>query len=337
RLAAASHIQADATQRANTLTAKIATIDGTLAALQQQHDSLDAQIQAQRQNLTLLMVDEYHDAGTPSIDHNDYTPADEQRDRKQHLGQAVADAQLAAITNLRTQMSSVDAQTVQQRFDRRDAVNGLNQAHADFANAQGAMSAARSEANATHAVLNRWLSIQGGASTPIMGRSVLSASELASWFVSSGRSARTTVSITTLAQDYINEGSAEGVRGDIAFAQSILETGSFGFPANGQLKSSDNNFAGIGACDSCANGYQFPDAQTGVRAQIQLLRNYADRSATAAGLTYAPVLPNFDSFYLQGAASTWNGLTGRWATAANYGDKIIGIYVQILSAATGIK
>ncbi len=336
-LSAASHIQADATQRANTLTAKIATIDGTLAGLLQQHDSLDAQIEAQRQNLTLLMVDEYHDAGTPTIGTNDYTQADENRDRKQHLGLAVADSQVATITGLRAQMTAVDAETTRQRLDRRDAAAGLGQAHADYANAQGAMDAARHDSTATHSVLNRWLSIQGGTSTPIMGHSVLSASELANWFVSSGRHAHLTVPIGTLAQDYINEGAAEGVRGDIAFAQSVLETGSFGFPDYGQVTTGDNNFAGIGACDSCSNGYQFPDALTGVRAQIQLLRNYADRNATAARLTYPPVLPNFDSFGLQGSAPTWNGLTGRWASATNYGDKILGVYVQILSAATGIK
>ena len=38
----------------------------------------------------------------------------------------------------------------------------------------------------------------------------------------------------------------------------------------------NNNFAGIGACDSCGNGFQFSSALNGVRAQIQLLRNYAD-------------------------------------------------------------
>ena len=50
-----------------------------------------------------------------------------------------------------------------------------------------------------------------------------------------------------LAQDYIDEGTAAGVRGDIAFAQSILETGSFYFPDGGQLTPQDNNFAGMDA------------------------------------------------------------------------------------------
>ncbi len=43
----------------------------------------------------------------------------------------------------------------------------------------------------------------------------------------------------------------------------------------------DNNFAGIGACDSCAGGDRFANAREGVRAQIQLLRFYADPTAAA--------------------------------------------------------
>ena len=63
------------------------------------------------------------------------------------------------------------------------------------------------------------------------------------------------------------------MRGDVAFAQSILETGGFANPGSA---ATDNNFAGIGWCDSCKHGFNFPDAQTGVRAQLQLLRIYVD-------------------------------------------------------------
>ncbi len=52
--------------------------------------------------------------------------------------------------------------------------------------------------------------------------------------------------VAQLAQFYIEEGEAAQVRGDIAFAQSILETGSFSFPDGGQLTPTDNNFAGHG-------------------------------------------------------------------------------------------
>jgi hypothetical protein len=42
--------------------------------------------------------------------------------------------------------------------------------------------------------------------------------------------------------------------GHIAFAQSIIETGFFTFPTGGHLLGTDDNFAGIGACDRYAHG-----------------------------------------------------------------------------------
>ena len=80
---------------------------------------------------------------------------------------------------------------------------------------------------------------------------------------------------------FVDEGNRYLVRGDIAFAQSIVETGWFNFPDYGIVKPQNNNFAGIGACDSCGNGFQFGSALSGVRAQIQLLRNYADINSRA--------------------------------------------------------
>ena len=79
--------------------------------------------------------------------------------------------------------------------------------------------------------------------------------------------------IEVLAQIYLDEGARTGVRGDVAFAQSILETGGFANPGSA---ATNNNFAGIGWCDSCKHGFDFPDAKTGVRAQLQLLRIYVD-------------------------------------------------------------
>ena len=51
-------------------------------------------------------------------------------------------------------------------------------------------------------------------------------------------------SVIDMVEYYISEGKTEGVRGDIAFAQSCLETGNFTF--NGSAVTLDqNNFAGI--------------------------------------------------------------------------------------------
>jgi peptidoglycan hydrolase CwlO-like protein len=113
---------------------------------------------------------------------------------------------------------------------------------------------------------------------PVMGDPVLSAAELVAWYRSTGSSPRLSggTTIEQLSEIFIQEGLAENVRGDVAFAQSYIETG--GFRAGG----SDNNFSGLGACDGCSGERRFPSALDGVRAQIQHLRNYADRRSGTA-------------------------------------------------------
>jgi hypothetical protein len=179
--------------------------------------------------------------------------------------------------------------------------------------------------------LARWEAIAGGTATTIMGTSRLGADELATWFTATRHKTNTTVPIGELATDYIDEGAAVGVRADIAFAQSMLETGGFSFPAGGQVRGTDNNFAGMGACDSCNGGLRFPDARTGVRAQLQQLRVYADPTLSNSMLNPPAVNPKLDRHHLKGRVPTWAGLTGTWATARTYGDRIIAIYSEILA------
>ena len=83
----------------------------------------------------------------------------------------------------------------------------------------------------------------------------MSAADLASWYRATDATPNLSNELTIdgLAQLFIEEGAAESVRGDIAFAQAYLETGGFDFPSNGQVSADDNNFAGLGACDSCCN------------------------------------------------------------------------------------
>ncbi len=196
---------------------------------------------------------------------------------------------------------------------------------------QNAVTAAVTARDNAQFWLARWQSIIAGPATTIMGPTLLSAEELAAWFNGTHHHAHTTVPIEELTQYYIEEGAAVDVRADIAFAQSMLETGGFSFPAGGQVLGTDNNFAGMGACDSCATGNRFVDARTGVRAQLQQLRVYADPHLTNAELNPAPVNPKLDSHFLKGLVTTWAGLTHTWATADTYGDRILGIYEQMLA------
>src|SRR6202035_693174 len=68
----------------------------------------------------------------------------------------------------------------------------------------------------------------------IMGPSTLTAAQIAAYVCHVGRCATwlPEISPTQMAQLYIDEGNLVGVRGDIAFAQSVLETGWFAFPGS---------------------------------------------------------------------------------------------------------
>lgn len=157
----------------------------------------------------------------------------------------------------------------------------------------------------------------------ILGQSLLSAGDLAAWFTSTGHTANTTVPIDQLAADYQTAGGTTGVRFDVAFAQSVVETGFFSFPAGGQLTPADNNFAGIGACDSCAHGWHFPDAQTGVSAQLELLEAYASPKPIPT--------PLIGSVGVGGCCPNWMALAGKWASSTVYGISIMTIYQQMLA------
>jgi len=174
---------------------------------------------------------------------------------------------------------------------------------------------------------------------PVMGPTVLSPQEIVAWYRSSGASPRLSggMSIDELVQIFVEEGTSENVRADFAFAQSYIETG--GFRTGG----SDNNFSGLGACDDCSGEKQFPTARDGIRAQIQHLRNYADRRSTTSDLNHPPspywygsdpgvAARNFDTFFAKGWAPTWQMMgRGNWATDANYSAKVIGIYNRMIA------
>ena len=170
------------------------------------------------------------------------------------------------------------------------------------------------------------------AATPVMGSAKVSAADLASWFRSKGKVSKATVSIDVLAGYFIAEGAAEGVAGDLAFAQSIVETGYFGFSS--RVPASNNNFSGLGAVDGGTGAAAFPDARTGVRAQIQHLRAYADPTVTTAKLASPLVDPRFSLVAPKGKAPTWDQFGGGiWASDPTYASKVLGIYQQILDHA----
>src|SRR6476619_1865122 len=95
--------------------------------------------------------------------------------------------------------------------------------------------------------------------TPVMGPNLLTATQLASWYASVPHDPPNlpTIpgnSVQTPAQIFIDQGRAQGVRGDIAFAQSMLETAWVTFPSYGQIRANFNNFAGLYAYNNRRSG-----------------------------------------------------------------------------------
>jgi hypothetical protein len=154
----------------------------------------------------------------------------------------------------------------------------------------------------------------------IIGPSTLTAADLDAWWDGTGRGQppRLRIAIADLIALYITEGDAEGVRGDLAFAQAVLETGYFT-----NRDTVINNYAGIAHYDNAASGSAFRDPIIGVRAQIQLLKKFA--------LGNQAPLANPDVGTRAGAsATTWGGLAGTWATATNYWTALNAIYQTML-------
>lgn len=160
----------------------------------------------------------------------------------------------------------------------------------------------------------------------ILGGSALTPRQLAGWYRSQGYADLTSAPVLQLATWYVKAGDAEGVRGDVAFAQAVLETGGFSSPDAVNL----SNFAGIGHCDSCPSGWAFPSPRAGVVGQLQLLRIWsgAGTAPGGPGPVLAALTPSAQKE--SGCCATWESLTGVWATDPYYGAEILGIYQQIL-------
>lgn len=137
---------------------------------------------------------------------------------------------------------------------------------------------------------------------------------------------------------YITEGAAEYVRGDIAFAQSCLETGNFTF--NGSAVAlSQNNFCGMGVTKTGMKGNSFKTPAEGIRAQIQHLQAYActDRLKQKCIDPRYTYINRGCAEYVEHLGIHENPKGQGWAAGRNYGQKIINILKGILSIKTSEK
>ena len=112
--------------------------------------------------------------------------------------------------------------------------------------------------------------------TKIMGNATATAEQMKAYLKAKNPSVAQ--SVLDMVPLYLSEGKAEGVRGDIAFAQSCLETGNFTFSGSA-VTLSQNNFCGMGVTSNGVKGNSFDTPQLGIRAQVQHLKAYASTDA----------------------------------------------------------
>jgi hypothetical protein len=291
-----------------------AALDGALAVQGDAERTLDAA----RARLGSTAVYAYMNApnGQPDVP-GDATTAGQERallrasiDHHQHLireAEAAVDRARADVDVARAALAEVE----QVATDRDDDVAAAADVLAD---ARDELDAARAEARQPYDVAPWQLSIEG--------HSAFTVDELTRWYDAQGHGSRASVPIAELVRDFVEQGDLEGVRGDMAFAQAIHETGWF---ANTDTVAR-NNFAGIGHCTGCPRGYAYPTAELGARAQLQLLESYAD-ATPVYDLPRAD--PDLDG--PAGCCPAWSDLGGVWATDGGYGPRILARYAEMLA------
>ena len=136
--------------------------------------------------------------------------------------------------------------------------------------------------------------------------------------------------IEALAQIYIEECNAEGIRAEVAFAQAMKETGFLRY--GGDVKINQYNFAGLGATGNGNPGNSFLSVREGVRAQIQHLKAYANNEALNN-----PSVDNRFGYVARGTAPyvEWLGIHENpygkgWAAADHYGYSLRYDYIAKL-------
>ena len=128
--------------------------------------------------------------------------------------------------------------------------------------------------------------------------------------------------IETFCDIILEEANAENVRGEVVFAQAMLETGWLKYDGDADIR--QFNFAGLGTTGDGVKGISFPDVRTGIRAQVQHLKAYASTD----GLNQACVDERFDYVtretapYVEWLGIQENPYGSGWAAGKDYGSKL---------------
>ena len=170
------------------------------------------------------------------------------------------------------------------------------------------------------------------AKTLITGATKTNVSQMVNYFINNGGTydkfskygaQKGAANIEEFCQIFYEEAIAENIRPEVAFCQTMKETGFLQFGHD--VKPDQCNFAGLGATGNGNAGNTFASVREGIRAQIQHLKAYA----TTDNLINACVDNGF-GYVKQGSAPyvEWLGKrenpTGDgWATGSNYGTDIV--------------
>lgn len=164
----------------------------------------------------------------------------------------------------------------------------------------------------------------------IMGRSMTTVEKMVADFEAQGKAypgiyaTKGAETIEDWCRILLEEATAEGVRAEVIYAQSMHETAYLQF--GNQVSAEQCNFGGLGATNDGAAGATFPDVRVGLRAQIQHLKAYASTES----LEQDSVDERFD-LVSRGSAPLVNDLGGKWAVpGTTYGPALMAIVNRVL-------
>lgn len=122
----------------------------------------------------------------------------------------------------------------------------------------------------------------------------------------------------------LKEAKVEGVNHDVLYGLMMHETGFLKF--GGDVKSTQNNFGGLGATGNGEPGNSFLNVQIGIRAVTQHLKGYASSDSlkqACVDVRYQYINPKGYIKYVEHLGIQENPERKGWAAATNYGTNIL--------------
>lgn len=162
----------------------------------------------------------------------------------------------------------------------------------------------------------------------IIGKSVVSAEKMVAFVREKNSNAQ---DIEEIAKCFVEIGDKYNIRGDIAFCQSIVETGWFRFDNGTAVTPDQHNYCGMGVLQKGMKGNSFISVAEGVEAQIQHLYGYAVKEPLDSSIIVDPRYKYLVSGNKLGIAKDWHGLSMNWAMNESYGKQILSIYDKLLN------